>query len=284
MRTDMQPDTWIIDPAPADAAPNALRSVGEFLRDWRKRRRLSQFDLATDAGISPRHMSFVETGRSQPSRELVMRLAQTLEMPLRERNAFLHAAGFAPLYAERPLSDPALAPAREAIEMVLRGHEPNPALAVDRRWTMLAANRAVAPLLAGVAPALLATPVNVLRLSLHPEGLAPRVVNYGEWRAHLMARLQRDIQLTGDPVIIALRAELEQFPAPPHARLAQRIEHVTPGMVVPLQLQTPDGVLSFLSTITVFGTPIDVTLSEIAVESFFPADAFTAQAVRSLAG
>ncbi len=129
----MRTDTWIIDPAPAEAPPSALRSVGEFLRDWRKRRRLSQFDLATEAAISPRHMSFVETGRSQPSRELVMRLAQTLEMPLRERNAFLHAAGFAPLYAERPLSDPALAPAREAIEMVLRGHEPNPALAVDRR-------------------------------------------------------------------------------------------------------------------------------------------------------
>ncbi len=272
----------MIDPAPAAAPPSALRSVGEFLRDWRKRRRLSQFDLATEAGISPRHMSFVETGRSQPSRELVMRLAETLEMPLRERNAFLHAAGFAPLYAERPLSDPALAPAREAIEMVLRGHEPNPALAVDRRWTMLAANRAVAPLLAGVAPALLAEPVNVLRLSLHPEGLAPRVVNYAEWRAHLLARLQRDIQLTGDPVIIALRAELEQFPPPPHARLARRIEHVTPGMVVPLQMQTPAGVLSFLSTITVFGTPIDVTLSEIAIESFFPADAFTAQAVRTL--
>ncbi|MBL8378693.1 MAG: helix-turn-helix transcriptional regulator [Burkholderiales bacterium] len=264
------------DRQPAPAA----RSVGDLLRSWRARRRASQLDLATDAGISPRHMSFVETGRSQPSRELVLRLAERLQMPLRERNALLHAAGFAPLYSERSLSDPALGPAREAIDAVLRGHEPNPALAVDRRWTMLAANRAVAPLLKGIAPDLLAPPLNVLKLSLHPAGLAPRIVNYADWRSHLMARLKRDIDLTGDPGIIDLKEELMRYPVPEHARLQKAGSLPASLMVVPLMLDFGGAVLSFLSTITVFGTPVDVTLSEIAIESFFPADAATAQALR----
>ncbi len=244
---------------------------------------MSQLDLATEADISARHLSFVETVRSQPSREMVLHLAQALEMPLRERNALLMAAGFAPLFGERALTDPALAPAREAIDLVLKGHEPYPALAVDRRWTLFAHNRAVTLLLAGIAPELLVPPVNVLRLSMHPLGLAPRILNYAEWRAHVLARMKRDIDLTADAGLADLLQELKAYAVPPHARLAKPIEHAGPAMVVPLRLDSPAGVLSFISTITVFGTPIDVTLSEIAIESFFPTDAHTAEVLRAMA-
>lgn len=261
----------------------ASRSVGDHLREWRGRRRMSQLDLAAEADISARHLSFVETGRSQPSREMVLHLAQALEMPLRERNALLMAAGFAPLFGERALADPALAPAREAIDLVLKGHEPYPALAVDRRWTLIAHNRAVGLLLEGIAPELLAPPVNVLRLSMHPRGLAPRILNYAEWRAHVLSRVKRDIDLTADAGLADLLQELKAYAVPQHARLAKPIEHAGPAMVVPLRLDSPDGVLSFISTITVFGTPIDVTLSEIAIESFFPADAHTAEVLRGMA-
>jgi transcriptional regulator with XRE-family HTH domain len=280
-------DATLIPPAPlrasaARAAPQA--SVGDLLRAWRTRRRVSQLELAAEAAISPRHMSFVETGRSQPSRELVLRLADRLQMPLRERNALLHAAGYAPLFAERALTDPALAPAREAIDLVLRGHEPYPALAVDRHWIMLAANRAVAPLLNGIPARLLEPPLNVLRLSLHPEGIAPRIVNYADWREHLFARLKRDLDLTGDARTAALRDELAAYPVPEHARLQRPDAPATSAMVIPLRLRSEAGVLSFLSTVTVFGTPVDVTLSEIAIESFFPADAGTATALRAMVG
>ena len=244
---------------------------------------MSQLDLASEAEISARHLSFVETGRSQPSREMVLHLAEALEMPLRERNALLMAAGFAPLFGERALTDPALAPARAAIDLVLKGHEPYPALAVDRRWTLIAHNRAVALLLEGIAPELLVAPVNVLRLSMHPQGLSPRILNYAEWRAHVLARIKRDIDLTGDAGLSDLLAELKAYPVPQHARLARPVEAAGPAMVVPLRLDSPAGVLSFISTITVFGTPIDVTLSEIAIESFFPADAHTAQVLRTMA-
>jgi transcriptional regulator with XRE-family HTH domain len=266
----------------ATAVRASARSVGDVLREWRARRRMSQLDLAAEAEISARHLSFVETGRSQPSREMVLHLAEALEMPLRERNALLMAAGFAPLFGERSLADPALAPARAAIDLVLKGHEPYPALAVDRRWTLIAANCAVAPLLEGIAPELLATPANVLRLSLHPRGLAPRILNYAEWRAHVMARVRRDIDLTGDAGLAELQAELRAYPVPDHARMARTVEPASPGMVVPLRLRSRAGVLSFISTITVFGTPVDVTLSEIAIESFFPADTHTASALRAL--
>ena len=245
---------------------------------------MSQLDLAAEADVSARHLSFVETGRSQPSREMVLHLAEALGMPLRERNALLMAAGFAPLFGERPLADPALAPAREAIELVLKGHEPYPALAVDRRWTLIAHNRALAPLLEGIAPELLAPPVNVLRLSMHPQGLAPRILNYAEWRAHVLARIKRDIDLTADAGLAELLAELKGFQVPEHARMARPVSHAAPAMVVPLHLSSPAGTLSFISTITVFGTPVDVTLSEIAIESFFPADAHTAEVLRSLTG
>jgi transcriptional regulator with XRE-family HTH domain len=256
------------------------RDVGRYLREWRQRRRMSQLDLALEAEISTRHLSFVETGKAQPSREMVLNLCDRLEVPLRERNTLLVAAGYAPVFPQRTLEDPALQQARAAVDLVLKGHEPYPALAIDRHWTMVAANRAVAPLLAGVQQALLAPPVNVLRLSLHPEGLAPRIANLAEWRAHLLERLRQQIEITADATLIALREELRGLPAPisrtppPADRFA--------GVVVPLQLVSEGGTLSFLSTTTVFGTPVDVTLSELAIESFFPADAATAQAMQRL--
>ncbi|HZS08147.1 MAG TPA: helix-turn-helix transcriptional regulator [Blastocatellia bacterium] len=255
--------------------------VGNLLRKWRERRRLSQLDLACEAEISTRHLSFLETGRSQPSREMVLRLAEQLDVPLRERNALLLAAGYAPAFPERPLEDPALAAARRAVDLVLAGHEPYPALAIDRHWTLMAHNKAVAPLLAGIEPALLQPPANVLRLSLHPGGLAPRIVNLAEWRAHLFARLRRQIEVTADPVLEGLLRELSGYPLHGEAAPGAHMEYT--GVVVPFRLATEQGTLSFLSTTTIFGTPVDITLSELALESFFPADAATAKALRGLA-
>ncbi len=265
------------------STPTAADPFGTHLRHWRQHRRLSQFELASDARISTRHLSCVETGRAEPSREMVLRLAERLEVPLRERNALLVAAGYAPMYRQRSLDDPALASARRAVDLVLKGHEPFPALAVDRHWNLVAYNALVPLLMAGAAPALLQPPVNVLRLSLHPDGLAPRIANLAQWRAHLLERLQQQIAATGDAVLQALHDELAGYPAPavshdapaPHSELA--------GVVVPFQLVTPQGVLSFISTTTIFGTPVDITLQELAVESFFPADAQTAAALASAA-
>src|SRR5256885_7712840 len=188
--------------------------VGMLLRDWRQRRRLSQLDLALEAGVSTRHLSFVETGRSRPSPEMVLHLADQLEVPLRDRNQLLLAAGYAPRYAERGLDEPEMAPVREALELVLRGHEPYPAVVVDRGWSMVAANPAVGLLTAGVAPELLEPPVNVLRVSLHPDGMAPRIANLGEWRAHLLERLARQVAVTGDERLAALDDELDGSPGP----------------------------------------------------------------------
>jgi transcriptional regulator with XRE-family HTH domain len=252
-------------------------AVGEQLRNWRQMRRMSQLDLALDADISARHLSFVETGRSQPSRDMILRLAERLAIPLRHRNALLLGAGFAPAYRERPLEDPALVQARAAVERILEAHEPFPALAVDRHWTMLAHNRSVGRLLAAVSPALLAPPVNVLRLSLHPQGLAPMIVNVGEWKAHLLDRLRGQVAASADPVLEALARELEAYPAPGADRSGAEAD-----VFVPLVLRTDAGDLSFFSTTTMFGTPVDITLAEIAVEAFFPADAATAEALRQL--
>jgi transcriptional regulator with XRE-family HTH domain len=258
----------------------AATSVGDHLREWRRRRRMSQLDLAVDAEISTRHLSFVESGRSQPSREMLLHLAERLAVPLRARNLLMVSAGYAPVFAERPIGDPALAPARKAIELVLKGHEPYPALAIDRHWTLVEANAAVAPLLAGADPALLKPPVNVLRLSLHPSGLAPRIANLAEWRAHLFERLRKQIEVSADPVLVALLEELRALPAPHTRRPPPTPNADYAGVVVPLQLTTAAGLLSLLSTTTVFGTPVDVTLSEIALESFFPADRATADALQ----
>ncbi|HMC14074.1 MAG TPA: helix-turn-helix transcriptional regulator [Albitalea sp.] len=254
--------------------------VGSLIREWRQRRRLSQLDLACEADISTRHLSYVENGRASPSREMLMHLAERLNVPLRERNQLLTAAGFAPIYRERPLADPALAAARQAVDLVLRGHEPYPALAVDRHWNMLAHNSVVPKLLAGIEPRMLQPPVNVLRLSLHPEGLAPRIVNFAQWREHLFARLRQQIAASGDAGLVDLLHELQALPAPPDAGHATPVE-VSP-VAIPLQFRTPQGVMSFISTITVFGTPVDITLSELALETFFPADARTAELLRRL--
>jgi transcriptional regulator with XRE-family HTH domain len=258
--------------------------VGDLLRTWRQRRRMSQLDLACEADISTRHLSFVESGRARPSRDMVLHLAERLQVPLRERNQLLVAAGFAPVYAERRLDDPALAAARKAVDLVLAGHEPYPAVAVDRHWTLAAANAAAQRLLAGVDGRLLQAPINVLRLSLHPDGLAPRIANLAEWRAHLLERLRQQIAVTADPVLAGLREELRGYPSPPAAVAGKaRDQRDLAGVAVPLELVTPWGTLAFLSTITVFGTPVDVTLSELALEAFFPADAATGEALRRLA-
>jgi hypothetical protein len=212
---------------------------------------------------------------------MVLRLAERLDLPLRERNTMLLAAGYAPMYGQRPLADPALAPARAALQRLLDAHEPAPALAVDRHWNLLAANRIVPLLLQAVTPALLAPPVNVLRLSLHPQGLAPMIENLGAWRAHVLARLQRVIRSTGDATLAALRDELQALPAPPAAESDERAEDAD-EVVVPLVLATPHGRLSFLTTVTVFGAPHEVTLAELAVETLLPADAGTAATLRRL--
>src|SRR5262245_1385467 len=243
-------------------APTA--TIGTHLREWRQRRRMSQLALACEADISTRHLSFLETGRSSPSRDMVLHLAERLDIPLRERNVLLVAAGYAPAYGERSLDDPALA-----------GHEQYPALAIDRHWTMVSSNRAVTPLLGGVDATLLQPPVNVLRLSLHPEGLAPRIANLPEWRGHLLARLRQQIDVSGDPVLLKLMDELRAYPAPASRTRPPEIDHA--AVLIPFRLVTEHGMLSFFSTTTVFGTPIDITVSELALESFFPADAATAQ-------
>jgi transcriptional regulator with XRE-family HTH domain len=266
-----------VSSAQASAGAQPVR-IGDYLRQWRQRRRLSQLDLALDAEISARHLSFLETGRAAPSRDMVMRLAERLDVPLRERNVLLVAAGFAPAFPQRTLDDPALAAARVAVDQVLKAHEPNPALAVDRHWNLVAANRMVMPMLDGIAPSLLAPPLNVLRLSFHPEGLAARTANLGEWCAHLLERLHRQCEATADRKLLELYQELKTYPVP--ARTAP----IEPDAVaVPFRLRLGDDTLSFISTTMVFGTPVDVTLSEIAIETFFPADDATTARLRRIA-
>ncbi|QYJ05765.1 helix-turn-helix transcriptional regulator [Nocardioides panacisoli] len=245
------------------------------MRDWRARRRHSQLAVSSETGISTRHLSYVETGRARPSRDLVLRLAEHYEVPLRDRNALLLAGGFAPAYRERSLEDEEMAPVRSALEAVLAGHEPYPALVVDRGWRLVLANAAVGPLLEGVAPHLLEPPVNVLRLSLHPDGMAPRIANLAEWRGHLLDRLHREATITGDEGLSALVAELRDYPGGE--------EHPSPQgrVAVPLLLQGPAGMLSFVSTVTTFGTAVDIALAELSVEAFLPADEATARALRS---
>lgn len=264
------------------ALGDTLPPVGALLRDWRQRRRLSQLDLAGDANVSTRHLSCVETGRALPSREMVLRLADRLAVPLRERNRLLTAAGYAPMFSERRLDDPALSSARRALESILKGHEPYPALLVDRHWNLVAANRMVPLMLEGLSPEQLRPPLNVLRLSLHPQGLAPRIVNLAQWRHHLLERLQQQVEASGDATLAALAEELRGYPEAPDSG-----EHVlhgeAPAVAMPLQFRSTEGVLTLISTITVFGTPVDITLSELALETFFPADESTAAALRRLA-
>jgi transcriptional regulator with XRE-family HTH domain len=254
--------------------------VGTLLRDWRQRRRLSQLDLALEAGVSTRHLSFVETGRSKPSAEMLLHLAEQLEVPLRDRNQLLLAAGYAPQYAARSLDDPDLFPIRDALGHVLAGHEPYPAFAVDRGWNLVASNAALGPILDGVDPELLKPPVNCMRLALHPDGLAPRILNLAEWRSHLLHRLERQIGLTGEAMLRDLHRELLSYPGPaPDEGAATGHE-----IMIALRLATDDGgELSFFSTVTTFGTAVDITVSELSIEAFFPADAATAERLGALA-
>jgi transcriptional regulator with XRE-family HTH domain len=276
-------------PAAANADGTAQRTagrtipgVGDLLREWRQRRRMTQLDLACEAEVSTRHVSFVETGRARPSREMLLHLAELLQVPLRERNTLLAAAGFAPMFAQRSLDDPRLAAAREALQMVIDGHDPYPALAVDRHWNLLLINAAAQRLLAGVPPALLAPPVNVLRLSLHPDGLATRIVNLGEWRGHLLARLRLQVAASGDPQLAGLLAELAAYPPLPGEQPTP-VSSPSAEVMMLLRLRTALGELALFSTITVFGTPVDVTLSEMALESFYPADPASAALLRKMA-
>jgi transcriptional regulator with XRE-family HTH domain len=253
------------------------RTFGEELRAWRQRRHLSQLELATEVNVSTRHLSFMETGRSQASRAMVLRLADRLEVPLRERNDLLIAAGFAPMYATRPYTDPSLSAVRVAVDSILRGHEPYPAILVDRHWMLVSANQAAQGFLTCEDESLLQSPLNVLRLSLHPNGIAPRIVNLPEWRTHVLSRLARDVEITADAQLSELLAELRAYPG-------GEAKHLVDGgasVVVPLKIRTPEGaVLSFFSATTVFGTAVEVTLSELVLEAFYPADEFTAVALR----
>ncbi|MEV0296355.1 helix-turn-helix transcriptional regulator [Nocardia sp. NPDC050710] len=244
------------------------QTAGDLLRHWRLERRLSQLELAGRAETSARHLSFIETGRATPSRGMVAHLCQQLDIPLRERNRVLLAAGYAPAYAEPALDTPAMDAVRAAMRLILDGHQPYPALAIDQNWTMIDANPGVALMLTGIDPALLQPPVNALRLSLHPDGMAPRIANLAEWRGHLLARLVRQIEVTGAPELVELRDELRGYPG-------GETEVVLPEpdqAVVPLRLRHEGHELAFLSVTTVFGTPMNVTVAELAIESFFPAD------------
>jgi transcriptional regulator with XRE-family HTH domain len=257
-----------------------ITTFGDLLRAWRQRRGCSQLALAVQADVSTRHLSWLETGKSAPSRAMVLHLCEQLNVPLRERNGALVAAGFAPLYRERTLDDTALAPARAALQRLLDAHEPYPALAVDRHWNLVAHNRMIPLLLQQADPTLLQPPLNVLRVSLHPRGLAPMIVNLGHWRAHVLQRLRRQIAATGDPVLQALHHELQAMPCEETPQPSE--DHGPDDVAVPLRLRTPLGDLAFITTLTVFGTPNDVTLSELAVETLLPADTATAQALRAI--
>lgn len=249
--------------------------IGDLLRDWRQRRRLSQLDLSNEAAVSARHLSFVETGRSKPSRELVLHLAEHLDVPLRERNSLLMAAGFAPVYRERALDDAEMDPVRTALDMILGGHEPYPALIVDRHWNLVTANAAALALFsAGAAPHLLEPPVNVVRLGLHPDGLAPRTRNLAELGEHLLIRLQRQLAVAPDPELQALYEEALTYPGV--SAESPVVTDPTALLFVPMRLQAPDGrELSLFSTLATFGTALDITLAELSIEAFFPADPAT---------
>lgn len=255
-------------------------TVGELLRQWRERRRISQLDLSSAADISTRHLSFVETGRAKPSREMVLRLGEHLNVPLRERNRLLLAAGYAPVYREGTLADPEMAAARDALRQVLAGHEPYPAVVVDRMWNLVEANSSMEILIAGTDPELLSPVPNVLKIALHPRGMVPRVINLGEVRGDLLGRLRRQVETTADPKLAALLDELRGYPCDqpvPEVEIPSRNE-----IFVPLRLRHGETELSFFSTIATFGAPLDVTLSELAIESFYPADPATGDYLRRI--
>ena len=252
---------------------------GVLLRRWRERRRMTQADLALGADSSTRHLSYLETGRSQPSRAMILHLAETLEVPLRDQNRLLLAAGFAPAFEERSLAE--LESARFAIDQILQAHKPYPAFAVDRHWTVVLSNSALPQLYEGCSPELLRQPINAVRLILHPQGMGPRIVNFVAWRAHTVAVLRQQIEARPDPVIQALLAEVMAYPVPAGCT-GLAMSDGPQRYATPLQIATRLGTASFLNTTTIFGTPTDVTLSELALEMLFPADAQTVALVKSM--
>lgn len=261
------------------AAWGDQRTVGELLREWRTRLRLSQLDLAVQADISTRHLSFVETGRSRPTSEMILRLAGELEVPLRERNRLLLAGGYAPAYPENQLNAPQMHAVCTALRQLLAAHQPYPAVVIDRGWNLVDANASVTIFTQGAAVELLAPPLNVLRLSLHPDGMAPRIANLGEWRGHLLGRLRRQATLTADRALIELYEELRGYPC---EQSEPEIELPGPGdVLVPLHYRHDGQELTFFSTTAVFGTPLDIALAELAIESFYPADPTTDAALRA---
>ncbi|MFF5183374.1 helix-turn-helix domain-containing protein [Streptomyces sp. NPDC000345] len=258
----------------------AERGVGPLLRAWRERRRVSQLELALRAGSSARHISFVETGRSRPSEEMVLRLAEHLEVPVRERNALLLAAGHAPHYAQTPLDDPALDVLRTGLERLIQGYEPYPALVVDARYDVVAANRGIAMLLEGVPESLLAPPLNAMRLTLHPRGLAPRIRNLPEWRGHLLAQMERQIALHRSAPLRALYEEVAAYPVPEYTGDGEP-DGPVPHFALPMRIEHDGRTLSFISSISTFNTPLDVTVAELAIETFLPADPATVKYLQS---
>ena len=265
----------------ADAAP-AGRGVGPLLRAWRERRRVSQLELALRADSSARHISFVETGRSRPSEEMVLRLAEHLDVPVRERNSLLLAAGYAPRYPETPLDDPALDALREGLERLIQGYEPYPALVVDATYTVVAANRGITMLLDGVPEFLLQPPLNAMRLTLHPEGMAPRIRNLREWRGHLLAQMERQIALHRSEPLRELYDEVKAYPVPETAGDGAEHPPPVPHFALPMRIGHDGRELSFVSSIATFNTPMDVTVSELAIETFLPADPATAKYLHAL--
>jgi transcriptional regulator with XRE-family HTH domain len=262
------------------ASPTA--TIGDLLRDWRQRRHLSQLDLALEADVSARHLSFVETGRSRPSRDLVVDLAERLEVPLRERNALLLAAGYAPIYRETPLETAEMSPIREVLDRLLAGHEPFPAVVFDRHWDVVSLNKPMLSLSSeGVSPELLTPPINAMRVALHPDGMSSRITNFAEYGAHLLEQLRRQALLTGDPVIAGLEKEVRGYPgvsdAPPE------LEQPSP-LFVPLNIRVTGQEMSFFNTLTTFGTALDITMAELTIEALYPADEATAAAVRAAWG
>ncbi|MFD3475430.1 helix-turn-helix domain-containing protein [Streptomyces sp. NPDC058695] len=258
--------------------------IGPLLREWRERRRVSQLELALRADSSARHLSFVETGRSRPSEELVLRLAEHLDVPVRERNALLLAAGYAPRFAETPLDDPSLGALREGLDRLLHGYEPYPALVVDATYTVVAANRGIAMLMEGIPESLLAPPLNAMRLTLHPEGLAPRIRNLREWRGHLLAQMERQIALDRSEALRAVYDEVKAYPVADRDAVDDAGEggEAVPYFALPMVIEHDGQVLSFVSSISTFNTPMDVTVAELAIETFLPADPATAKYLRSL--
>ena len=251
---------------------DAGTSAGVLLRHWRERRHRSQLELAIEAGVSARHISFVETGRARPSADMLLRLSEQLDVPLRDRNQMLLAAGHAPAFEERALDSPAMAPIWPALQQILDAHAPYPAVIVDRLWNRVAGNHSIPVLTEGVAPYLLTPPINVIRVCLHPDGLAPRIINFGDWRSHLLRSLSRQISLTGDKELRALYDEVSGYPGKTQTEPSQDV-------AIPLQLRSQFGDLSFIATIATFGTALDITLAELAIEAFLPADAATREIV-----